>query len=75
MLRTASWDGKEITTEERSVSHAIDTLCYDFLEQRYGGWENNNGAHGEFTLNVADRTVELEFNGRFTDVHTSSHTF
>ena len=26
-------------------------------------------------FDVAARTVELEFNGRFSDVHTTTHTF
>lgn len=69
------WNSNQLTTEERSLSHGIEILCYDFLEQEHGGWENNDGAYGEFTLNVADRTVELEFNGRYTDVHTTTHTF
>ena len=38
------------------------------LEQEQGGWENNDGAFGEFTFDVAERTIELEFNGRFTDI-------
>jgi hypothetical protein len=57
------------------MAEAIEQLCYDFLEQEHGGWENNDGAFGEFTFNVAERTVELEFNGRFSDFTTSSHTF
>ncbi len=39
------------------------------------GWENNDGAYGEFTLNVEQRTITLEFNGRYSDVHTSHHSY
>ena len=74
-VRTASWNDDAITIEEKTLDAAIERLCYDFLEQEHGGWENNDGAYGEFTFDVAKRTVELEFNGRFTDVHTSSRTF
>jgi hypothetical protein len=74
-LRSVSWNPGDTTTQDMPLSEAIETLCYDFLEQKYAGWENNDGAFGEFTLRVADRTIELEFNGRFSDVHTSSHTF
>jgi hypothetical protein len=73
-VQSASWDGKEVTVREQSLGEAIEQLCYDFLEQEHGGWENNDGAFGEFTLDVAAKTVELEFNGRYTDVHTSTHT-
>src|SRR5579872_1909471 len=64
-LRTARWGDDAIKVEEHPVAQAIETLCYDFLEQEHGGWENNDGAYGEFTFDVANRTVELEFNGRF----------
>ena len=57
------------------IEKAIETLCYDYLEETHGGWENNDGAYGDFRLDVAKRTVELEFNGRFTDTCTSNHKF
>jgi hypothetical protein len=74
-LKSVSWSDNQIVAEERSMNEAIEQLCYDFLEQEHGGWENNDGAFGEFALDVAARTVELEFNGRYTDVHTTTHTF
>ena len=74
-VQSASWDGKEVTVREQSIGEAIEQLCYDFLEQEHGGWENNDGAFGEFTLDVEGKNVELEFNGRYSDVHTSTHTF
>jgi hypothetical protein len=74
-LQSVSWDGKEVSLREHSLREAIEQLCYDYLEQEHGGWENNDGAFGEFTLDVAGKAVELEFNGRFTDTHTSTHTF
>ena len=73
-VQSASWDGREVAFQELPLREAIEQLCYDFLEQEHGGWENNDGAFGEFTLDVAAKTVELEFNGRYTDVHTTTHT-
>jgi hypothetical protein len=59
----------------RTLRDAIEALCYDCLALVHDGWENNDGAYGTFTFNVAVRTIELEFNGRFTDVATSTHCF
>ena len=64
-----------LANSHRSLTEAIETLCYDYLSQEHGGWENNDGAFGEFTLSVTSRTIQLEFNGRYSDVHTSTHTF
>jgi hypothetical protein len=74
-LQQASFGSTESVISECSLRDGIDTLCYDFLEDEHGGWENNDGAFGEFRLDVAKRTVELEFHGRFTDVSTSHHSF
>ncbi len=76
-LRRACWQKEEQTTTscEHPLTKAIETLCYDYLGQEHGGWENNDGAFGTFSFDVAARTIELEFNGRFTDIATHSHSF
>src|SRR5258708_36416542 len=43
------WGDANIERTTLSVRDAIENLAYDFLEQTYGGWENNEGAYGEFT--------------------------
>jgi hypothetical protein len=60
---------------EQTFREAIETLCYDYLAETHEGWEINDGAFGEFSFNVANRTVALEFNGRFSDTYTDNHTF
>jgi hypothetical protein len=74
-IQRLSWGERQPRPEEQPLAEAIECLCYDFLEREHGGWENNDGAFGEFSFDVAGKTVELEFNGRFSDVHTSTHTF
>ncbi|HTV28260.1 MAG TPA: hypothetical protein VMF32_10810 [Xanthobacteraceae bacterium] len=72
-IRSVNWDGSATTVVEQAFGSALETICYDFLEQEHGGWENNDGAFGEFTFNVAGRTVKLEFHGRYMEVATSTH--
>lgn len=74
-IQTIPWGSTEATTTESNLREAIETLCYLYLEGTHGGWENNDGAYGEFRLDVAKRTVELEFNGRYTDTWTDIHGF
>jgi len=74
-LLQASWDKAEPDISEAGLREAIETLCYDFLEEDHAGWEINDGAFGEFRLDVAAMTVELEFNMRFTDTHTENLTY
>jgi hypothetical protein len=65
----------EINQHKTTLTEAIESLCYDYLSQEYDGWENNDGANGEFVFDVAARTVTLEFNARFTDYRTQTHSF
>jgi hypothetical protein len=50
-----------------TLSDALYQLAYDCLEEKHAGWENNEGAFGEFTFDVAARTATLDFNWRFID--------
>jgi hypothetical protein len=63
------------TSEEQSLFEAIEALCYDWLEERHGGWEIDDGSFGEFEFNVPARTIRLEYNGRITDVVTEHEEF
>ncbi|MGD9471263.1 MAG: DUF6878 family protein [Novosphingobium sp.] len=45
--------------EGEPVKDIIETLAYDLLQSEHGGWENNEGAYGEFRFDVADRTITL----------------
>ena len=74
LQQTAGGTGKLDSTQS-TLRHAIETLCYDYLSQEQGGWENNDGAYGEFIFNVTQRSIELEFNARFSDSTLFNHTF
>ena len=58
-----------------SLHDAIETLCYDYLSQTHGGWENNEGAYGIFRFDVSNRGIHLDFNERFSDSTHHSHDF
>jgi len=70
-----AWGNAETVATVSALVDAVETLCYDYLEDTHGGWENNDGGYGEFRLDVATRTVSLEINERYTETHTSEHTF
>ena len=74
-IQRAHWDASEAEITESSVKDAVETLAYDFLEETHAGWENNEGAYGDFTFNVAARTITLDYNERYEDVHYTQHSF
>ncbi len=73
-LRQAQWNNDGVSTDTMTLEEAIQTLCYDYLEQKHGGWENNDGAYGTFEFDIGNRTVSFEFNERFIDATTYNHT-
>jgi hypothetical protein len=74
-LHEAAQNKGDPRTTTVSLHDAIETLCYDYLSQTHGGWENNDGAHGTFEFNVGERSIHLDFNERFTDTNHTSHDF
>lgn len=63
------------TRQTLSVKDAIEKLVYDLLEQTYSGWENNQGAYGDFLFDVAERTITLNFNERIETSEYTQHVF
>lgn len=70
------FDGKKfipILEEAKNVREVIDSVCYEVLEQVSPGWENNDGAQGVFVFDMKTRKVQLEFNQRYTEMHTTEY--
>ena len=60
--------GKLAMTEEQLMD-----LFYDLTQARHPGWENNDGAYGEFDWNLSDDALKHTHNDRFTDYDTTEH--
>jgi hypothetical protein len=74
-LRLSQFGRDELVARELDLRNAVEQLCYDFLEQKHAGWENNEGCFGEFTFDVEARTITLEHYGRIIETAYSSDTF
>jgi hypothetical protein len=57
------------------VTDVIEALAYGFLADTHPGWENNDGAFGDFIFDVAERSITLDYNERFTDSENFQHSF
>ena len=74
-LLRADWGDREATQSQCSIRDAVETLAYDFLQETHGGWENNEGAYGEFTFNVEDHSIVLDYNERIETSEYTQHIF
>jgi hypothetical protein len=71
---TNRWPMPEAPTiSEASLADAVENLCYDYLEVEHPGWENNDGADGEFTFNVFTNEIHWQHRSRFTDYELTEH--
>ncbi len=69
------WGSSEIERQTQPIRDAIETLAYDFLGQTQSGWGNDEGAYGDFTFDVAARTITLDYNERRMESDYSQHVF
>jgi hypothetical protein len=74
-IAEAVWDEIEPDRSTISIADAVERLVYDFLTGTHCGWENNDGAYGDFTFDVAARTITLDYNERYTASDYSQHVF
>jgi len=63
-IASAQWASAAIDRKPMTITEAIETLVYDVLNQTQRGWENGDGAYGDFTFDVAERTITLDYNER-----------
>lgn len=74
-LASAVWGSDAVSATRMEIAAAVEQLCYDLLEQSHPGWENNDGASGEFVFDVAARAITLDHSERYTATETYSHVF
>ena len=71
----ALWGEAERKCSAVNISAAIESLAYGALEQTHSGWENNDGAYGDIVFDVAERTLTLDYNERYTASELYTHRF
>lgn len=65
----AAFSGDEAITQrlEDALLERVEQLFYDLLEIRHGGWENNDGAFGEFSWDLTTDELRQAHHSRFSD--------
>lgn len=66
-------DGMDTRSETTPIADAIESLAFDLLTATHAGWENNDGAYGEFRFDVAAGTISLDHNDRYVAVESYEH--
>lgn len=58
-----------------TLQSLIEGVCYDILEDNFGGWEINDGSYGTFSFDVKKRKAGLTMNERVMEVNTNEYKF
>jgi hypothetical protein len=74
-IARAVWGQTEPEHSTVTVAVAIEQLAYDLLVDTHCGWQDNDGAYGDFTFGVAARTITLDYFERYSDSEHSQHVF
>ncbi|WP_245297064.1 MULTISPECIES: DUF6878 family protein [Rhodomicrobium] len=74
-IAEAVWGRFEPMRSSVSIATAVESLAYDVLEKTHCGWENDDGAYGDITFDVAEYRITLDYNKRYTASENDMHTF
>lgn len=69
------WNEEVAVTATMPLTAALEAHAYRLLGATHPGWENNDGAYGEFTFDVANATIRLEHADRYFATEDYSHEF
>ena len=69
------WGQPEPERSTVSIAMAVESLAYDVLERTHSGWENSDGAYGDIVFDIAERTITLDYNERYTASENYTHSF
>jgi len=73
VIISALADGVDTRSEATPIADAIESLAFDLLTATHAGWENNDGAYGEFRFDVTAGTISLDHNDRYIAVESHEH--
>lgn len=69
------WGEEVAAATTMPLDQALETHAYRLLSSTHPGWENNDGAFGEFTFDVAADVIRLEHSDRYTATEEYNHDF
>jgi len=65
----------EVEEGDSTVEGVITSICYNLIEIEHPGWENNDGAYGEFVFDIENDKINYTHNTRIMDVESHEHSY
>jgi hypothetical protein len=70
-----AYGANDAEPRQLAAQDALETLAYALLRDKHEGWENSDGAYGEFTFDVTAGTITLDYNERFMSSEFHQHSW
>ena len=74
-VNVVDFDTGTVRKQSTTPGDYIEALAYDFLEDTHSGWEDGEGADGEFRFSLRERTITLDYNERYIEYNHHEHEF
>ena len=74
-VKIVEFETGTISEQTTTPREYIETLACDFLESTHSGWEDGEGANGEFRYSLSDRTITFDYIERYVDYTHHEHEF
>ena len=78
LIATSKWNQESgwierVQSKSMPLADALEALVYDWIESEHAGWENNDGASGECTIEVAKNEFILNHITYYTESESTEH--
>lgn len=74
-IKSVDFDSSTVGEQTTTVRAFIEMLACDFLESTYSGWEDGEGAYGQFRFSLGERIITLDYNARYIESDHYEHEF
>ena len=79
LIATSKWNQESgwierVLSKPMPLADALEALVYDWIESEHAGWENNDGASGECTIEVAEDKFLLNHTTYYTESESMEHS-
>ena len=64
---------ERVKSESMTLEAGLEQFVYDWIESEHAGWENNDGASGECTIEVATNDFNLNHITYYTKNESTEH--
>ena len=69
------YGARQVNPRKCSATDALEALVYELLREKHDGWENSDGAYGDFTFDVSAGTITLDYNARCMSSEAFQHNW